>query len=189
MGLTAETQRQGAGCGGPENALLGLGSEVSRPLHVLRPSPRSRSCLPRSCPSGWHCQGSCRWALGRAGASRLCAAFRKELTAEARELKGELYCLPCHDKMGVPICGACRRPIEGRVVNALGKQWHVEVSELRREGACSRPVPPQAEWRHQPAPSLRILPGASSSVCIGTPPSLPPSPSCGGLLEDSGVQG
>nr|AGW21640.1 NLS-YFP-Lim4-CFP [Yeast integrative vector pYFP-Lim4-CFP] len=27
---------------------------------------------------------------------------------------------------GVPICGACRRPIEGRVVNAMGKQWHVE---------------------------------------------------------------
>lgn len=56
--------------------------------------------------------------------------FRKELTAEARELKGELYCLPCHDKMGIPICGACRRPIEGRVVNALGKQWHVEVRLL-----------------------------------------------------------
>lgn len=56
--------------------------------------------------------------------------FRKELTAEARELKGELYCLPCHDKMGIPICGACRRPIEGRVVNALGKQWHVEVRPL-----------------------------------------------------------
>ena len=55
---------------------------------------------------------------------------RKELTADARELKGELYCLPCHDKMGVPICGACRRPIEGRVVNAMGKQWHVEVRRL-----------------------------------------------------------
>ncbi|KAM6446645.1 LIM and senescent cell antigen-like-containing domain protein 1 isoform 5-T5 [Liasis olivaceus] len=55
-----------------------------------------------------------------------CANCGKELTAEARELKGELYCLPCHDKMGVPICGACRRPIEGRVVNAMGKQWHVE---------------------------------------------------------------
>lgn len=54
----------------------------------------------------------------------------KELTADARELKGELYCLPCHDKMGVPICGACRRPIEGRVVNAMGKQWHVEVRLL-----------------------------------------------------------
>lgn len=57
---------------------------------------------------------------------------RKELTADARELKGELYCLPCHDKMGVPICGACRRPIEGRVVNAMGKQWHVEVSSAWR---------------------------------------------------------
>ncbi|CAH7099149.1 Lims2 [Phodopus roborovskii] len=55
-----------------------------------------------------------------------CSHCGKELTADARELKGELYCLPCHDKMGVPICGACRRPIEGRVVNALGKQWHVE---------------------------------------------------------------
>uniref|UniRef100_A0A7N6AXG0 LIM zinc-binding domain-containing protein n=1 Tax=Anabas testudineus TaxID=64144 RepID=A0A7N6AXG0_ANATE len=55
-----------------------------------------------------------------------CSNCGSELTAEARELKGELYCLPCHDKMGVPICGACRRPIEGRVVNAMGKQWHVE---------------------------------------------------------------
>ncbi|KAL4608858.1 LIM and senescent cell antigen-like-containing domain protein 1 [Arapaima gigas] len=55
-----------------------------------------------------------------------CTNCGKELTADARELKGELYCLPCHDKMGVPICGACRRPIEGRVVNAMGKQWHVE---------------------------------------------------------------
>ncbi|NXR15028.1 LIMS2 protein, partial [Semnornis frantzii] len=59
-----------------------------------------------------------------------CTHCGKELTAEARELKGELYCLPCHDKMGIPICGACRRPIEGRVVNALGKQWHVEVKLL-----------------------------------------------------------
>ncbi|XP_029402656.1 LIM and senescent cell antigen-like-containing domain protein 2 isoform X3 [Mus pahari] len=55
-----------------------------------------------------------------------CSNCGKELTSDARELKGELYCLPCHDKMGIPICGACRRPIEGRVVNALGKQWHVE---------------------------------------------------------------
>lgn len=28
--------------------------------------------------------------------------------------------------MGIPICGACRRPIEERVVTALGKNWHVE---------------------------------------------------------------
>jgi len=28
--------------------------------------------------------------------------------------------------MGIPICAACRRPIEGRCVNALAKQWHPE---------------------------------------------------------------
>ncbi|XP_014662503.1 PREDICTED: LIM and senescent cell antigen-like-containing domain protein 1 [Priapulus caudatus] len=50
-----------------------------------------------------------------------------ELDVEAREKEGELYCLRCHDKMGIPICGACRRPIEdARIINALGKQWHVE---------------------------------------------------------------
>ncbi|XP_071002637.1 LIM and senescent cell antigen-like-containing domain protein 1 isoform X14 [Oncorhynchus clarkii lewisi] len=65
-----------------------------------------------------------------------CNNCGKELTADARELKGELYCLPCHDKMGVPICGACRRPIEGRVVNAMGKQWHVEHHVC---ALCERP--------------------------------------------------
>lgn len=49
-----------------------------------------------------------------------------ELTCEAREKTGELYCLRCHDKMGIPICGACRRPVEERVVHALGKAWHPE---------------------------------------------------------------
>lgn len=71
---------------------------------------------------------------------------RKELTAEARELKGELYCLPCHDKMGVPICGACRRPIEGRVVNALGKQWHVEVSRALVPGPLGHLSAQAAPW-------------------------------------------
>lgn len=32
--------------------------------------------------------------------------------------------------MGIPICGACRRPIEERVVTALGKHWHVEVKRI-----------------------------------------------------------
>ena len=38
----------------------------------------------------------------------LCDVCRVELTVEAREKTGELYCLRCHDKMGIPICGACR---------------------------------------------------------------------------------
>lgn len=45
--------------------------------------------------------------------------------------QNELYCLRCHDKMGIPICGACRRPIEERVVTALGKHWHVEVCIIK----------------------------------------------------------
>nr|CAD7408782.1 unnamed protein product [Timema poppensis]CAD7427980.1 unnamed protein product [Timema monikensis] len=65
-----------------------------------------------------------------------CTACGIELNADAREVRSrpgfaanemnELYCLRCHDKMGIPICGACRRPIEERVVTALGKHWHVE---------------------------------------------------------------
>lgn len=65
-----------------------------------------------------------------------CTSCNAELDATAREVKSrpgfaandmnELYCLRCHDKMGIPICGACRRPIEERVVTALGKHWHVE---------------------------------------------------------------
>ncbi|XP_076435650.1 LIM and senescent cell antigen-like-containing domain protein 1 [Babylonia areolata] len=55
-----------------------------------------------------------------------CHCCGVELNIEAREKEGELFCLRCHDKMGIPICGACRRPIEERVVHALGKTWHVE---------------------------------------------------------------
>lgn len=42
--------------------------------------------------------------------------------------------------MGIPICGACRRPIEERVVTALGKHWHVEVLKLQYVSAFSVPV-------------------------------------------------
>lgn len=38
----------------------------------------------------------------------ICMYFSVELNVEAREKSGELYCLRCHDKMGIPICGACR---------------------------------------------------------------------------------
>ncbi|XP_048745158.1 LIM and senescent cell antigen-like-containing domain protein 1 isoform X1 [Ostrea edulis] len=65
-----------------------------------------------------------------------CSSCGSELNADAREKSGELYCLRCHDKMGIPICGACRRPIEERVVHALGKAWHVEHFVCAK---CERP--------------------------------------------------
>lgn len=56
-----------------------------------------------------------------------CAKCGVELTSEAREIRGELHCLKCHDKMATSVCAACRRPIEdARVACALGKKWHVE---------------------------------------------------------------
>ena len=62
-----------------------------------------------------------------------CTGCGNELTSSAREVKtrpgytaqelNELYCLRCHDRMGIPICGACRRPIEVggyRAIPAVG---------------------------------------------------------------------
>lgn len=56
-----------------------------------------------------------------------CKSCGIELNASAREAKGDLYCLRCHDKLDIPICSACHKPIDQeRIVYALGKQWHVE---------------------------------------------------------------
>ncbi|CEF62538.1 AT21926p [Strongyloides ratti] len=55
-----------------------------------------------------------------------CTNCSVELDHTAREVGGNLYCLRCHDTMGIPICGACHRPVEERVITALGKNWHVE---------------------------------------------------------------
>ncbi|EUB60965.1 LIM domain-containing protein unc-97 [Echinococcus granulosus] len=65
-----------------------------------------------------------------------CSSCGSELSSDAREKDGDLYCLRCFDKMGIPICGACRRPIEERVVHALGKTWHVEHFVCAR---CEKP--------------------------------------------------
>ena len=60
-----------------------------------------------------------------------CTTCGIELNASARETKDDLYCLKCHEKLNLPICAACRTPIDHeRIVYALGKQWHVEVSLL-----------------------------------------------------------
>lgn len=55
-----------------------------------------------------------------------CHKCKKELTANCREKDSQLYCLRCFDNMESSICAACRRPIESRVIHALGKTWHPE---------------------------------------------------------------
>ena len=65
-----------------------------------------------------------------------CTKCNCDLDHTARDVGGKLYCLPCHDKMEIPICATCRRPIEGRCVNAMGKQFHPEHFVCV---ACERP--------------------------------------------------
>ncbi|CAF1108964.1 unnamed protein product [Adineta steineri] len=55
-----------------------------------------------------------------------CTSCQIQLDENGREVRGLLYCLPCYNKLDVPVCGACRRLIDDRVISALGKQWHVE---------------------------------------------------------------
>lgn len=55
-----------------------------------------------------------------------CKTCGIELNSVAREKDKELYCLRCYDKLGIPICAACRTPVEEKVVHALGKMWHIE---------------------------------------------------------------
>ncbi|CAF3995052.1 unnamed protein product [Rotaria sordida] len=55
-----------------------------------------------------------------------CSSCRIELDHNAREVHDLLYCQSCYNKLDLPVCAACRRLIDGRVVSALGKQWHVE---------------------------------------------------------------
>ena len=49
-----------------------------------------------------------------------CSNCEIDLDHKARDVGGKLYCLPCHDKMGIPICATCRRPI--------GKNWEILIS-------------------------------------------------------------
>ena len=65
-----------------------------------------------------------------------CHSCGIELKPDACQIDGNLFCLKCHDKMDIPICGACRRPIEDRVVTALGKHFHAEHFVC---ATCERP--------------------------------------------------
>ncbi|CAF0900674.1 unnamed protein product [Adineta ricciae] len=56
----------------------------------------------------------------------ICSTCHVELDENAQDVRGLLYCQTCYNKLDLPVCAACRRLIDDRVVSALGKQWHVE---------------------------------------------------------------
>ena len=75
---------------------------------------------------------SCRSvSIGTQSMNDLCR-FRMTLDENAREVRTKLYCSDCYQKLDLPVCSACRRLIDDRVISALGKQWHVEVTRVRR---------------------------------------------------------
>lgn len=48
------------------------------------------------------------------------------LTHEAKTHEGKLFCSLCYAKVKLKYCFACKLPIEGRAISALGKSWHPE---------------------------------------------------------------
>lgn len=78
-----------------------------------------------------------------------CFSCDRELDHTCRKRDTELYCLRCHDKLGIPICGACRRPVEERVVHALGKAWHVEHFVCAK---CEKPFYGHRHYERQGLP-------------------------------------
>lgn len=55
-----------------------------------------------------------------------CTNCGTTLDENTRDVHGSLYCVSCYNKLDLPVCAACRRMIDDRVISALGKQWHVE---------------------------------------------------------------
>ena len=53
-----------------------------------------------------------------------CIACQKTLDASAREFDGELYCRADYEKIQSKVCFACRKPILGTFISALGKVFH-----------------------------------------------------------------
>ena len=76
-----------------------------------------------------------------------CSECNCELDGSAKELKGKLFCLPCHDKQDdIHICSACHKPIDGRRIYALDAFWHVEHFVCT---TCQRPFLGKMHYEHQ----------------------------------------
>ncbi|KAI8926648.1 hypothetical protein BC831DRAFT_425508 [Entophlyctis helioformis] len=55
-----------------------------------------------------------------------CTVCHETLTPSAREYEGDLYCPADFDRILSQMCAACRRPITGRTICAIGRNYHPE---------------------------------------------------------------
>lgn len=78
-----------------------------------------------------------------------CFVCKCTLDARAKEFEGKLYCPRDYEHAQVPMCASCRRPIEGRVISALGKHFHPEHFVCAR---CEKPFSGEQffEYKGQP---------------------------------------
>lgn len=53
-----------------------------------------------------------------------CTQCKKQLTSDYKQHDGKLYCPADYAKVIAPLCYVCRKPIYGRVITAIGKQFH-----------------------------------------------------------------
>ncbi|KAJ3277886.1 LIM and senescent cell antigen-like-containing domain protein 2 [Borealophlyctis nickersoniae] len=78
-----------------------------------------------------------------------CPACKQTLTPACKEYEGKLYCLPDFEKITTRVCFACRRPIQGRSVTAMGKQYHPEHFVCSR---CEKPFERSIYWEYEGKP-------------------------------------
>jgi hypothetical protein len=56
-----------------------------------------------------------------------CTTCQQPLTKMYKEYERNLYCNECHVAATMPTCFGCHKPIYGRSVTALNRQFHPEV--------------------------------------------------------------
>ena len=79
-----------------------------------------------------------------------CAICKAEFTGgNSIEYQGKRYCLPCYKKVSASICEKCKRPIDGRSVQACGFLYHPECLACTE---CNTPLTGNTFFEHDGKP-------------------------------------
>ncbi|KAJ3166264.1 LIM and senescent cell antigen-like-containing domain protein 2 [Geranomyces variabilis] len=78
-----------------------------------------------------------------------CAICKQVLGADCKMFEGKLYCAADYERLTLRVCNACRRPIVGRAVTALAKQYHPEHFVCSK---CERPFNSSLYWEFKGKP-------------------------------------
>lgn len=82
-----------------------------------------------------------------------CAQCKCVLNIKAKEHNGKLYCPEDFDRITSRTCALCRRPIAGRSVSALGKQYHPEHFVCSK---CQKPFGSFQWWEYKGKPYCEV---------------------------------